>query len=243
MHQKPALRLATVAAAALFASATAFAGGGEALDIEGPSMRTPIAPAAQVMPAEEVALAAQSAYAASAFGGALTREQVREQLKAARADGTLSMHGEAGDTPRVLAARERANAEQRNAIVAEYEAEHQRQVAMAEAELRRADIEQQGLMAAAYGLGEGEVLMSAEGGAAIEGSGLDAASGLDDEPTVRVDVIDLQTSATAWPDELVIVSVEGGEPHEQLERAMHVRREYGEMGLSQSRIYVEGKDA
>lgn len=225
---------AVVALAALASSASSFAGGGEALDIELPSMRTPVStPSMGRQSQEEMAPASSNSHASASFGGALTREQVREQLKEARANGTLSMHGEAGDTPRVLAAREAANTAQGEAIMAAYLAEQQRTIALAEAEQRRADIEAEGLLAQSLALGAGETLMP-EGAAAVEA----------DSTEVRIDVIDLQSSAaTPTETELVIVSLDGGDAATQQARAMHVRRQLGAMGLAQGQIYVESADA
>jgi len=72
---------------------------------------------------------------------AITRESVRAEVLAARQAGTLTPANEVGDTDRVLAARQVYNEEQSDAIVAEYQAEYDRQVAMQEAEIRRAAIE------------------------------------------------------------------------------------------------------
>jgi hypothetical protein len=209
---------AVVAIAALGASASSFAGGGEA---------------AVTLSADEAALVSNDAQAGAAFGVGLTREQVRAQLREARANGTLPENGDAGDTAAVLAARDAANAAQGEALMAAYIAEQQRVVALAEAELRRTEIEAAGLQAETYALSEGETLMP-EGGAAVD----------QDATEIRVDVIDLQTSAApAAPDEVVIVSLDGGDPAEHHAQAMHVRRQLGAMGLPQQRIYVESPDA
>ena len=225
---------AVLAIAALAGSASSFARGGEALDIELPSMRTPVASSAVVMQSpEEIALATSNAYASASFGTALTREQVREQLREARANGTLSMHGEAGDTPRVLAAREAFNTVQSETIMAAYLADQRRTVALAEAEQRRVEIEAEGRLAQMLALSEGETLMP-DGGAAIES----------DSTEVRVDVIDMQTSAaTPAERELVIVSLDGGDAASQQAQALHVRRQFAAMGLSQGQIYIESADA
>ena len=74
--------IAAAAALTLAASAPSFAAG-EFLDIEQPSMRTPI----------------------EGTGAPLTRAQVQEELRLAREAGTLSTGGELGDTDTVLAAR------------------------------------------------------------------------------------------------------------------------------------------
>lgn len=69
-----------------------------------------------------------------------TREAVQDELAQARADGTLTADGEAGDTPAVLAARERANARMTARLVAEAEhAQLMRRQALAEAELYLAE--------------------------------------------------------------------------------------------------------
>jgi hypothetical protein len=52
--------------------------------------------------------------------GPLTRQQVREALRIARAAGTMSPSGEIGDTEAVLAARENFNALQAEVMMAEY---------------------------------------------------------------------------------------------------------------------------
>ena len=176
----------------------------------------------------EAALAVSSTYRSANGSGPLTREQVREQLRQAREAGTLSMHGEAGDTPQVLAAREAFNTAQAETIVAEVVADQQRVVALAEAEMRRASIEAES-RAQKLAVNEGEKLMP-EGATAAES----------DETEVRVDVIDTQTSGNAASSELVIVSLDGGDAASQQARAMHVRRQLGAMGLAQDRIYVEG---
>lgn len=66
-------------------------------------------------------------------GGALSRDEVREQLAGARRGGTLAEAGEIADTPRVLLAREASNERQLQAILAAREAERAR-LAAAEAE-------------------------------------------------------------------------------------------------------------
>jgi hypothetical protein len=116
---------AIVAAFALAAAAPSFAG--EALPEELPSMRTPIA---DYVP-----------------DGVTSRAEVRQQLLEARHQGALSMNGEAGDTERVIAARDAANAEQAREIVARYEAEAAAQVALAEAEARRMELENEAQIA------------------------------------------------------------------------------------------------
>jgi hypothetical protein len=113
------------AAIALAAATPSFAG--EALPDELPSMRTPV-----------------TDYVAD---GVTSRAEIRQQLMDARRDGSMQIAGEAGDTERVLAARDRANEEQAREIVARYEAEAAAQVAMAEAEARRLEIENEAQIA------------------------------------------------------------------------------------------------
>lgn len=157
--------------AALLLAATAAshaAGGGEALDIELPSMRTPVqSPAPLAVP--EITLASTSETtlvamadtklvkmtdaavtatltapvrdASSAPAELLTRDQVQEELRQAREAGTLSMNGELGDSDTVLAARDSFNAAQAEAILAAYRAEDERIAALLEAERLRAEAE------------------------------------------------------------------------------------------------------
>lgn len=63
-------------------------------------------------------------------GGAMTRDEVRQELATARQAGTLADGGEAGDTPSVLAARDDANVRQTRAILAAHEAERNRLAAL-----------------------------------------------------------------------------------------------------------------
>ena len=219
-------RLAIVAAA-FVASASCWAVDGEAFGYDMPSGRH-TAPAA-VMTPDEARLAAASTYAADRFGMAPTRAQVREQLLAARAAGTMSLHGEAGDTEAVLRARDVANAEIEHAILAEYTAEQQRRVAFAEAEARRADIEQEGLLASSFGLGDGEVLVEAAG-FSVEGG----------EADVSVDVIDVSPTGGDAIERL-IVSIDGDAAADPEAQALHLRRHLGAMGLPQRKIYIEAK--
>jgi hypothetical protein len=69
-----------------------------------------------------------------------TRDAVQAELAQAREAGTLTPDGEIGDTPAVLAARERAHAAMSARLVAEAEhAQLMRRQALAEAELRLAE--------------------------------------------------------------------------------------------------------
>jgi hypothetical protein len=206
---------AVVAIAAIAASASTFAAGD--------------ASTGDAAAQNEAALSVSSTYRNA--NGPLTREQVREQLRQARESGTLSMNGEAGDTPQVLAARQAFNTAQAETIVAEVVADQQRVVAMAEAEMRRASIEAEA-RAQKLALSEGEKVMP-EGATAAQS----------DETEVKVDVIDTQTSAATTDAEKVIVSLDGGDVAAQQARAMHVRRELGALGVAQENIYVEGASA
>ena len=104
-------------AAACLAAEPALAS--EALDIELPSMSTPLSAPGDMVPSE-------------GHRGGVSRTQVREELRQARAAGTLTEAGENGDSPAVLQARERFNAAQAEAIRTDY------RLALADAESRRA---------------------------------------------------------------------------------------------------------
>ena len=97
-----------LAACVLAGSGVAFAG--EALPEELPSMRTPV----------------------PAMSAPATRAEVRAELANARDAGIVTPSGEQGDTPQVLAARERFNARQSEELIAMYEvqAEEQRVAAL-----------------------------------------------------------------------------------------------------------------
>lgn len=164
--------------------------------------------------------ASASAWAQDTSGG-LTREQVMAEFMAARDAGTLRQSNEAGDTNEVLAARDAFNQQQAETIVAEYRAEQEREIALAEAEIRRQAIEADGAAL--------ETAMVYEGGIAYE------------EPMgVQVDVIRLDTNTlTTRPEELVVVALEGGSDQLQLQRAEAIRRHFTAMGLEPRQIYVE----
>jgi hypothetical protein len=131
MQRKNTFSLSAVVAGVLLAAAApSFAG--EALPEELPSMRTPVA---DYVP-----------------DGVTSRQEVRAQLMESRRNGSLQRAGEAGDTDRVLAARDQANEEQAAQITAQYEAEAAAQVAMAEAERQRQEIENEGQFAALSGV-------------------------------------------------------------------------------------------
>jgi hypothetical protein len=150
-------------------------------------------------------------------GSGLTRAQVRAELQAAREAGTLRPNGEIGDTPQVLLAQEAFNQQQTETIVAEYRAEQERDIALAEAEIRRQAIEADGAVLET-------VMYSPE-----------------EEPMgVQVDVIRLDTNTlTTRPEELVVVAVEGGDPEVQLQRAEAIRSHLTAMGLEPRQIYIE----
>ena len=165
------------------------------------------------------ALGATSAHAEA--GSGLTRAQVQAEFMAARDAGMLRQNNEAGDTDQVLAARATFNEQQTEAIVAEYRAEQEREIALAEAEIRRQAIEADGAVL--------ETAMVYEGGVAY------------DEPMgVQVDVIRLDTNTlTTRPEELVVVAVNGGDEELQLQRAEAIRSHLTAMGLEPRQIYIE----
>lgn len=109
---KALCRITAIAAMAALAATVSVsshaAGGGEALDIELPSMRTPI----EATQAPSVVMAAQSE--------PLTRADVRESLAMARLANLVTPGGEMGDTADVLQAREDFNALQTEVLQAEY---------------------------------------------------------------------------------------------------------------------------
>ena len=108
---KSLCRITAIAAMAALAATVSVsshaAGGGEALDIELPSMRTPI----EATQAPSVVVAAQ--------GEPLTRADVRESLAMARLANLVTPGGEMGDTADVLQAREDFNALQTEVLQAE----------------------------------------------------------------------------------------------------------------------------
>jgi hypothetical protein len=131
MQRKNTFSLSAVVAGVLLAAAApSFAG--EALPEELPSLRTPV-----------------TNFVAD---GVTSRQEVRAQLMEARRDGSMQRAGEAGDTERVIAARDQANEEQAAQITAQYEAEAAAQVAMAEAERMRQEIENEGQFASLSGV-------------------------------------------------------------------------------------------
>ena len=205
MHPKPntlihrSTRIAAVIAA-LTVGASAYAS--EALEIELPSMRTPV----------------------HAVDGGLTRQQVRAELMAAREAGTLTQLGEAGDTTEVLSARENFNAAQGQAIMARYQAEQARDLALQEAE---------GALAQTMTLADGNFVLDTSG----------ATADTDDAAQVRIEIIDLNTSGTAVSSEgLVVVSMEGGDPATRRQQALAIRRQLTAMGLASEQIYIESTD-
>lgn len=112
-------RLTAIAAMAGFAATASMsshaASGGELLDIELPSMRTPI----EAVQAPRLAPRA-AAPATTARYEPLTRAQVRESLAMARLANLVTPSGEIGDTADVLQAREDFNALQAEVMQAEY---------------------------------------------------------------------------------------------------------------------------
>lgn len=114
-------RLATIAALAMGVSiASHAAGGGEALDIELPSMRTPIEVQQFAGPSVEAAVHAGHAAHLAQHTEPLTRARVRESLAMARLANLVNPGGEMGDTPEVLQAREDFNALQTEVMEGEY---------------------------------------------------------------------------------------------------------------------------
>lgn len=116
---KALCRLTAIAAMAGFAATASMsahaASGGEMLDIELPSMRTPI----EAIQAPRLAPMA-AAPTTTARYEPLTRAQVRESLAMARLANLVTPSGEMGDTADVLQAREDFNALQTEVMQAEY---------------------------------------------------------------------------------------------------------------------------
>jgi hypothetical protein len=118
---------AALAAIALGFTMSSHASGGEALDIEMPSMRTPV----EATPV--AAVDANDARAVATPQAPLTRAEVRESLKMARLSNTMTPSGEIGDTTEVLRAREDFYALQTEVLQAEYAAAAQREWALQQA--------------------------------------------------------------------------------------------------------------
>lgn len=118
---KTLFRLAAVAALAGASLASQAANGGEALDIEMPSMRSPVEASAAPSPTPgAAALLAQPEAAQRRLAQPLTRAQVRESLAMAKLANMVGRGGEVGDGDEVLMARENFNALQTEVIEAEY---------------------------------------------------------------------------------------------------------------------------
>jgi|GEM_PF-6181131 len=115
-------RLTAIAAMAGFAATASIcahaAGGGEFLDIELPSMRTPIE--AVQAPSLAAMVTAPTAPTTTAQNEPLTRAHVLESLALARLANLVTPSGELGDTAAVLQAREDFNALQTEVMQAEY---------------------------------------------------------------------------------------------------------------------------
>jgi len=197
--------LASAAGAlALGASMPGFAG--EALDIELPSMRTPIENATPVAVQPAVSVQTADAVQAAAAGlpesGPLTRAAVRESLKTARAANTITPSGEMGDTPEVLAARENFYAAQTEQIHAQYAAAAQREQALREqvaaAEARQSDTVVAELMSSEAAAEEGLVLSVLNNGnevAATPDNGNDVATMPDNSSVEAKPEADGETAA------------------------------------------------
>jgi hypothetical protein len=232
-----ATRLAAlIATLSLGVSASCFAavaGSGEAQDMALPNYQ----PQAQQTQLAASDLTTPDTVAATSTGdawnpaGPLTREQVRADLQAARANGTLSRSGEVGDAGRVLAAREAANREQTENIMAQYRAEQERDIALAQAEAARTQIETEGGLE--YMLSAAPWEDGSERWEAVDASY--------EVSQARIDVIrmNLNTLPTNPEEELVVVAIEGGDPHEQEQRAMAIREHFAAMGIDSDRIYIE----
>ena len=118
---KSLCRVAAVATLAMGASFASHAVGGELLDIELPSMRTPIEAVRVAAPAPESAeTAAVQVESVDQAAQPLTRARVRESLAMARLANLVTPGGEMGDTTEVLQAREDFNALQTEVMEAEY---------------------------------------------------------------------------------------------------------------------------
>lgn len=100
-------------------------------------LKTSICAAAAVL-----ACAAAPAFAGPLHDGPITREQVRAELREWRAAGALPLNGEAGDTMKTIAARDRLNERQAAEITAAYEAEAAQIAVMQAAEADRLAMEQ-----------------------------------------------------------------------------------------------------
>ena len=123
---------------------------GEALDIEQPSMRTPVDMVPQ-LPTSGITLS-------NATRGPLTREEVREATRMARATGLMSGTGELGDTPELLQRRADFNALQTEVLLAEYQA----QVMRAQAEQQAAEAVAQAAVDAASPAGQMALMQAPE---------------------------------------------------------------------------------
>ena len=136
-------RLSVIAAVAGLAAAASMsshaASGGEALDIELPSMRTPV----EAIPASTTAADPARTATSRVQGEPLTRAQVRESLAMARLANLVTPSGEIGDTAEVLQAREDFNALQTEVLQAEHRT----------AALRLQQAQMDALMAQAEGYG------------------------------------------------------------------------------------------
>ena len=116
---KALCRLTAIAAVAGLAAASSMSShassGGEALDIELPSMRTPI----EAVPASGLAGVPARTASPMVQSEPLTRAEVRESLAMARLANLVTPSGEMGDTADVLQAREDFNALQTEVMQAE----------------------------------------------------------------------------------------------------------------------------
>ena len=128
------LRLSLLAAGLALAAQVPLAQAGEALDIELPSMRTPVVAGSYVdhlPPAVADALGGRAVAPEDEAGMAsqastLSRKQVRDELSPARVAGTLGRDGEISEPPAGLAARAAFNQPQTDEGIAACLAEQHR---------------------------------------------------------------------------------------------------------------------
>ena len=116
-------RSACAAGLSLAVSAMPSFAAGEFLDIELPSMRSPVGITAPA--------AAGSVTLPMAPTAPLTRADVQDALRTARVAGLVTPSTEAGDTPEILASREAFYALQTQVLLAEYAAQQRQAIAAA----------------------------------------------------------------------------------------------------------------
>jgi hypothetical protein len=133
-HQQNRFRFAGLSAAALavaaFAAAPAFADEPSAEGTGSAALTMPV-------PVPEYTVVISGTRDPGA--GPLTREQVREELREAKAAGTMAGTGEAGDTPQILTARDHFNAMQYDKLMSKAIDEQNAQMAYADLQQRMQD--------------------------------------------------------------------------------------------------------